>query len=367
MFSFLSAQTPKPTSITRFFNWWGEGLTCLVPAFVRHFFQVDVLQLSLDLAKGTAFVIDQSRGTVNSQYDYAKDATELPANLQEALKELGDTKTETVLLLGQKDVLFTDVELPAEAESNLGNILAYEMDRRTPFTVDQVYHDYHVTRSENKPGHISVKMVIVPRPYIDHLIQQVNNWGLVLSAIMVSQNNSTSGLQFNLLPDKSRTAHSPVMARLNQGLIATFILIVASTVFFSLSRQETKIDQLKQKINTVSQEVREVQQLKKRIDRLVADSQTVIEKKHQSFNIVDMLNDLTLLIPDHTWLSNIQIRGERITIQGESFNTAELIGLIEASGRYSNAAFASPVVRDAKSGRDRFRITATLLRLDKSK
>jgi general secretion pathway protein L len=70
-----------------------------------------------------------------------------------------------------------------------------------------------------------------------------------------------------------------------------------------------------------------------------------------------MLNTLSSLIKDDTWLSYAQYSDGHIQIQGESPAASTLIAVLEASELFANARFASPVTQDRISKLERFQIT----------
>ncbi|NJD07458.1 MAG: PilN domain-containing protein, partial [Methylococcaceae bacterium] len=81
-------------------------------------------------------------------------------------------------------------------------------------------------------------------------------------------------------------------------------------------------------------------------------------KKLTEPTMLDMLNDLTKVMPDDTWLNGLQYRDRKVTIQGQSPAASSLIERIEASAFFKNTSFVSPVTKDVASGQERFQITS---------
>jgi general secretion pathway protein L len=361
--SAISNNTSLISRVGSFFNWWAGELAGLLPASVKHFFQTDDVQLNLDLSSGRAIIFDPGQDQVINESAFDASADHLPENLLSEIRALNPAHIDTVLILDSGDILFEDFELPAEAEDKLQNILTYEMDRRTPFAFEDVYFDCVVSRASPNAPQIDVRLAVVPREHVKHLLEKCGHWGLRPVAITVAHREGQSAKGWdglNLLPNDLRSTRPQGIRRLNYLLITALCAMLAFTAFVTLFRQQEYIKGLKQQIASVSQDVREVQSLRNDIDRLVKDSNEVIQKKRQSSNLVAVLNDLSLLIPDDTWLMRFQVHGERVSLQGESANASQLVGLLEASGRFVNVSFSSPVVRDARTGRDRFQISARL-------
>ena len=62
---------------------------------------------------------------------------------------------EVILCLPADKVLTRTLTLPLATEENLREVLAFQMDRQTPFTVEQVYYDYGVVARGRKTRTVS--------------------------------------------------------------------------------------------------------------------------------------------------------------------------------------------------------------------
>jgi general secretion pathway protein L len=70
-----------------------------------------------------------------------------------------------------------------------------------------------------------------------------------------------------------------------------------------------------------------------------------------------MLNTLSILMKDNTWMSYLQYSDGHLQIQGESPAASALLGVLEDSKLFANARFISPVTQDKISGQERFQVT----------
>ncbi|HLP66341.1 MAG TPA: PilN domain-containing protein [Rhizobium sp.] len=67
--------------------------------------------------------------------------------------------------------------------------------------------------------------------------------------------------------------------------------------------------------------------------------------------------DLTHVLPDGTFLTDIEIAGAAVNIAGYSNSASALIGLLQDSGRFSNVRFSSSVTRAVGFEGERFSIS----------
>ncbi len=74
-------------------------------------------------------------------------------------------------------VIFKRITLPAPTEENLKEVLGYEMDRYTPFALDDVYFDYKIVARDEAHDSIHVLLMVVKKSVIDYyltLLRRIN-------------------------------------------------------------------------------------------------------------------------------------------------------------------------------------------------
>jgi general secretion pathway protein L len=74
-----------------------------------------------------------------------------------------------------------------------------------------------------------------------------------------------------------------------------------------------------------------------------------------------VLEKLSELLPDDTYLTDLNLDGERLRISGVSSQAAELVPLLEKSGHFRNASFYAPTTRMAGKPADRFSMEAVVV------
>jgi general secretion pathway protein L len=71
--------------------------------------------------------------------------------------------------------------------------------------------------------------------------------------------------------------------------------------------------------------------------------------------ILDILRDLSDIIPESAWLSSITVSDADVRIEGYADSASELITLLEGSPLFKEAAFLSTITK-TRDGTERFRI-----------
>jgi len=90
-------------------------------------------------------------------------------------------------------------------------------------------------------------------------------------------------------------------------------------------------------------------------------SRFLVEKKAAGTLTVELIDEISRLLPDHTWVSRVDLSASELQLQGQSLASASLIATIETSPRFENVRFLSPVVQISGTDRDRFHLSADVV------
>jgi general secretion pathway protein L len=75
--------------------------------------------------------------------------------------------------------------------------------------------------------------------------------------------------------------------------------------------------------------------------------------------VIEVLGLVTRLLPDDTWVQQLDIKQDSVELRGVSEQATRLIKLFEDSPNFTDAAFRSPVVQARNSSR--YHMAAKLL------
>ncbi len=69
---------------------------------------------------------------------------------------------------------------------------------------------------------------------------------------------------------------------------------------------------------------------------------------------LDLLKEMTRVLPKNTWLSRVRFTESTVEIEGYAASAAETLPKLEASRYFKKVEFASPTTRDIRLNADRF-------------
>jgi general secretion pathway protein L len=84
------------------------------------------------------------------------------------------------------------------------------------------------------------------------------------------------------------------------------------------------------------------------------------QHKNDAVAAVQILDTLSQILPDHTYVTELRIEDQKLHIVGVTRDAPSLIGLIEQSGRFARATFFAPTTRAQSDTLERFHIEAVI-------
>src|SRR4051812_20142002 len=193
--------------LAAFWRWWTGELSAAMPerlAALRGGARVPVIALEdedLVLVEPRAAAGPDSRVALQT----LDPARRRPAALA-LLERGGESRGRVRLCLGAHEALVRRTTLPAATEENLRQVLAFEMDRLTPFRVDDVYFDHRVVSRDAAAATIGVLVAVARREIVDARIASVRALGLNLQGVTVREELAAGSAALDLMPSEQRGA-----------------------------------------------------------------------------------------------------------------------------------------------------------------
>ena len=350
--------TPLLHALTSFWSWWIAELGGILPNSVRAAILPGVERLYLEL-NGPDVIA--SRVTSESTHEigrYPLTAEQLQPEQALELEELANRAREVVLCLPADKVLIKTLTLPLVAEENLREVLGFEMDRQTPFSLDQVYYDHILSARDSKTNTLTLKLVVTPRQFLDDLLTHLEDIGFQPHQATICREKTGQSQPVNLLPKEARQRRPDTARYLNLALGVLALVLLLGAIALPLMNKLHVIDALEARAELVTAKAEVTRRLREAVKQLGTDSRFLVEKKQAMPLALEIINELTLILPDDTWLNRLDIKGQEVQIQGQSASAAALIPLIESSDSLRNPRFRSPVTKMPRLNTERFHLSA---------
>jgi general secretion pathway protein L len=253
--------------------------------------------------------------------------------------------------------LFRPLELPARASDFLDGIVRAQIDRLTPWNASEAVFGCSVPTAHGSEN-ITTLIAAAPRRLAMGYVEAVSGFHPYAIAISTLAAEGGNG-PIRVYEQRSRGAVDP--ARLSRALqlvlgvaaAATVVTsILASYLADSLSAQESELER---------QITQRRAALHSGTDGGERSPLALLERrKYETPASVIVLESLSRLLPDHTYVTELHLATDKLQISGITRDAPSLIPLIEQSQHFTRATFYAPTTRSASDPGERFHIEAQI-------
>jgi general secretion pathway protein L len=327
--------------ICEFFLWWRGQLADLLPRWLRR----------CALTAADTMVITPigapARGVDAVEVGRRRHGKETPVRRFDlaapGLAELPRAPSwTTVLRLSGGDVLAKTMTLPLAAGRELRQVLTFEMDRETPFKADELYWNHRLETAGRQRDRLSVRLMLVPKASLAPLLSALDQVGIRPSRAEIADGpDAGSSLRFGSEGGRQYTTSG----RLIRVAALCWAILALAAAGIPFLRQEITLASLGREITTGRAAAAEADNLRQEIDRLSGGADFVEREHDKAGRPLAVLAATTDAVPDDTYLTEIELRGQKVTLTGHSAAASRLIGALSASGEFRDPGFAAPVTR----------------------
>lgn len=274
------------------------------------------------------------------------------------------SKSMVSVLLPESMFLRQQVALPRKADKNLREVLSYEISRQTPFNENDVYFDFVIDRKSTVGSTLKAELIVTPREDIDTLWNAIEQAGATVDSISINQDVDEElclSPTVNFLPDEKRPVKPKLWTWYNKVTSILLLILLTFAIALPFNVQSKAMKKLQADIALFETKASSARKLRDDIALQASELSKVIEKKNQYPAMIQILDELSTILPDDTWLQRMEYDNARIEIQGESGAASDLIGLLEKSELLTNTRFLSQVIQNPRSGAERFQIQSVLV------
>ncbi len=355
------AQLTKHPKVAGFLRWWLTELKALLPAQWHSsgagFSDAVVVQLATSGARVSRRVENSRLVDAGSLNLKSAGSSDQRAAFRALLDRSPGGTGKVVLGIPAESMLLKKIHLPLAVEENLENVLAFEMDRHTPFKADQVYFDYRIVHRDVQNHRMELEIAVAPRDAVDRAVTQLGALGVTPVAVAIAEQNVLNEF-FNLLPRTRRPQTDSLLGRRNAGLLALVLVLAMGALLLPIVIKREAVLQLMPVVERAKNAAEATDDLHRKLDALAAQHNFLLEKKQSSPVLVVLFDELTRILPDDTWVQQFDLKGKELQVMGETGSSSKLIGLMEQSKILHDTNFRSPLTKGQNPSSERFHLGA---------
>ena len=345
-----------------FWRWWTRELVHMVPErFAALGGASRVPQLAVE---GDEVVLAEPKvGAAVQTRVSTQDAQRARAAVRAMLEAAGEGRGRARLVLAHSEALLRRANMPAATEENLAQVLAFEMDRLTPFRADEVYYDHRVVSRDTAAGTIAVVVGVARRELVDRQVALLRSLGVTVEGVTVREDGPQPGGAMNLMPaDLRGESETPRARMVKRALLVVTALLLLAVLAYPAVRKREAIIALHPVEARAQEAAQSTDKLAQELERLVAEYNFLLAKKHGTPPVLAYIEEISRLLPDNTWVQQFDLKPagktRELQIQGETTSSSKLIEILEQSTLIQNASTRGTVTRGSQPGTERFFIAA---------
>ncbi|KWV43975.1 pilus assembly protein PilN [Bradyrhizobium macuxiense] len=259
------------------------------------------------------------------------------------------------IVLRPKRFLFRPLELPARATDFVEGIVRAQIDRLTPWTASEAVFGCTAPIAESNDT-ITTMIAATTRKVATGYVQAVT--GFHPSAVAVCTNVEGHAGHIKVFEqsarghlDAARMSRALQLALGIAAVVATFSVSVSAYVANNLDAQGDEL-------------ARQISARRAAIRAGGGDRSPIAALERRKFETpasVIVLEMLSRVLPDHTYVTELHLAGSKLQISGVTADASSLIPLIERSQHFTRATFYAPTTRAPSDPGERFHIEARIV------
>ncbi|HLY56042.1 MAG TPA: PilN domain-containing protein [Stellaceae bacterium] len=318
-------------------EWWADQMLAFVPERLRLAMveSQDGLLVEPETESGGGLAVRLSRLHHREIADLGRYSVESPALGDAAARARAGTIR---LRLPYELLLEKRLTLPLAAASELDRVLAYEMDRETPFTADEAWWSYALEQRDRQHGRIEVRLSLVPKAATEALLAALHRAGLRPTVIEIA----VDGQERRQIPiGAPERRGGGIRARLVPVAAGVCLVLLAIAIGMPFLRQSWEMAATSARMDALKKSVDEAEGLRRQLASS-AGADVLTNERSRLGDPMAVLAAATQILPDDTRLTDFTMEQRKVTMNGQSVAAAKLIGALAADPLFKDPAFAAP-------------------------
>jgi general secretion pathway protein L len=263
------------------------------------------------------------------------------------------------IILRPSRFLFRPLELPRRAVEFLDGIVRAQIDRLTPWAASEAVFGWG-RPAEIANDRISIMIAATGRATVKPLLQAASELGPA-SVALLTEPVDTAGSAARIKVYEQNVRGFVDARRVSRGLLAVLIVATAACVL-AIGADMIIGGNLDAQQFDLSRRIADRRGMIRAGQDQLARSATALldQRKRDTPATVIVLEALSQVLPDHTYVTEVRVEGNKLQVIGVTRDAPELIRLIEQSSHFTRATFFAPTTRAPSDPGERFHIEARI-------
>ncbi|MEQ1697439.1 MAG: PilN domain-containing protein [Hyphomicrobiaceae bacterium] len=345
--------------VSGFLAWWGRELAGMLPAGGR---PGDAQTTPTVIGIGPA---GWTLVGMNGPKDAARPEGAVPAQVILAYLasrlRTGSSPGAIALRLPHEACFVRRLELPDAARADFGQLLAMDLERTTPFKARDVVTAFDVEDALASKGMARVRQFIVKRRLIDGPKAEIEALGLKVLRVECADPSGDGVVPVNFLAHALKEEGGPKPSHMLVWLLAACVIgLAASGLWIYAARHEQALRTLQDSSAKLKGQVQRQKDALIKTQSAFAEIASYQKLRSETASKVVILEELTRILPETAWITDLKIDGGTIDISGLAVSAAALVPILERSKVFVDASSTAALTLDPREEKERFSIRARI-------
>ena len=253
------------------------------------------------------------------------------------------------LLIDNDDILLRELSLPPLGERDVAAAVAMDVQFASPFPASETHYGYSTLRLPN--GQMQIEIAIVRHSHIERI--QSSHPSLALF---------TRG-QCRAIPLHGNTPHPQsawYRSPLTLGLVALLILLIFAWIISPALLLRAEAIAHEAALSNLNAHAAPLLHKREELSTLQQQLENALTFDQQHPDPLNLLEQLSRELPDNTWVTQLNLRKDQLTLEGSSDNAVAIVSLLEKASELQEVRLGASINRDPRNGRENFQILARI-------
>jgi general secretion pathway protein L len=262
------------------------------------------------------------------------------------------------LILQPESFVFRPLELPRRATEFLDGIVRAQIDRLTPWSAENAAFGW------SPPAEIANERVLVTvaataRALVAPMVAAIARLGADSIAVLTVPPDASNGAPIKVFDQRVRGALEVNRVR---RVLATALLAAGVLAGAAIAADVIGGGEIDSRHAEVTSRIAAQRAKLRASGDAIRDSAlaTLERRRHETPSSVIVLEVLSQILPDHTYVTELRIQGDKMQVIGVTRDAPSLIRLIEQSAHFTRATFFAPTTRSPSESGEHFHIEARI-------
>jgi general secretion pathway protein L len=269
-----------------------------------------------------------------------------------------------VLELPTDELVMRRISVPAQAREFLPGIVRNQVERLSPWPVEQTVHGFSAEASEGDAATLDVCVFITSRDAVGSARDELDAIGLAPDRIVARQGDLPTAPAVALWSRLADVPHE-IVARTHRqigvAIVAIFLLSVglSAWAFFSTGSLRAESEELAARSRTLQRQL-QGSRTPQALASLPPAERAWAWKENMPSTVI-VLETLSRALPDAAYLTELHLDNTTLRMIGLASDAPSLIAPLERSGHLTDVHFFAPTTRGPDGSLFRFHIEARVV------